>query len=138
MLFGDEGDDILTGGAGNDVLRGGTGIDVLFGGAGADTFRFVNGESPQSFSTSALDYDRIEDFTRGSDKIDLRWAYGDNTWGTLRYIGSTDFSYGVANTVRVEAFGGGYLKVEVNLDADTTAEMNFLVRSSLGASDFLL
>ena len=36
VLYGDTGDDTLTGGAGNDLLDGGSGADALRGGAGAD------------------------------------------------------------------------------------------------------
>jgi Ca2+-binding RTX toxin-like protein len=35
-VFGDEGDDTITGGAGADVLVGGLGVDTIDGGAGAD------------------------------------------------------------------------------------------------------
>lgn len=43
-LFGDGGNDHLTGGAGDDVLAGGTGNDHLAGGAGDDTYLFGRGD----------------------------------------------------------------------------------------------
>jgi Ca2+-binding RTX toxin-like protein len=63
LLEGHGGVDRLEGGGGNDTLDGGSEGDVLNGGAGADQFRF----------TSALDgnFDRIEDFLSGTDKIGL-------------------------------------------------------------------
>ncbi len=39
-LFGDDGNDRITGGVGNDVLAGGAGDDILNGGGGNDTFTF--------------------------------------------------------------------------------------------------
>lgn len=43
-LFGNGGNDHLTGGAGDDVLAGGTGNDHLAGGAGDDTYLFGRGD----------------------------------------------------------------------------------------------
>lgn len=43
-LFGDGGNDHLTGGNGDDVLAGGTGNDYLAGGAGDDTYLFGKGD----------------------------------------------------------------------------------------------
>ena len=40
MLFGDDGDDRITGGSGNDIIAGGSGDDVLNGGGGSDLFTF--------------------------------------------------------------------------------------------------
>ena len=39
-LFGDAGNDRITGGTGDDVIAGGAGDDALFGGGGNDTFTF--------------------------------------------------------------------------------------------------
>lgn len=44
ILFGDGGNDHLTGGAGDDYLAGGTGNDYLAGGAGDDTYLFGKGD----------------------------------------------------------------------------------------------
>ncbi|MCY7399196.1 MAG: hypothetical protein LH466_10220 [Sphingomonas bacterium] len=57
--------DTLVGGLGNDRLDGRQGNDNLVGGAGADTFIF----------TGVAGNDRILDFARNTDKIDLS-AYG--------------------------------------------------------------
>ena len=43
-LFGDGGNDHLTGGNGDDMLAGGTGNDYLAGGAGDDTYLFGKGD----------------------------------------------------------------------------------------------
>jgi serralysin len=64
-----DGNDTLTGLKGNDVLIGGNGADKLFGGAGNDIFKYLaSSDSP----TTAGQYDTIEDFQRGHDKIDLK------------------------------------------------------------------
>lgn len=54
------GDDIISAGAGDDVLYGGHNGDELTGGAGADRFLF---------NVDDFGYDRITDFTPGSDRI---------------------------------------------------------------------
>ena len=73
-LWGGNGNDTLEGGAGDDVIRGdggddrldgGTGNDTLVGGSGADLFVFAPGHQN----------DRITDFQRGVDRIDLT-AFG--------------------------------------------------------------
>jgi Ca2+-binding RTX toxin-like protein len=56
------GADFLNGNDGADILIGGSGADLLIGGNGADQFRYLGGESG---------YDRILDFTPGTDKIAL-------------------------------------------------------------------
>ncbi len=65
-LNGGEGADVLLGGADNDTLNGGLGNDTLNGGSGADCFEFglQNGQ------------DVVEDFEKGTDKIDLS-AFGE-------------------------------------------------------------
>jgi Ca2+-binding RTX toxin-like protein len=136
-LIGNAGNDTLSGEAGNDVLRGGTGIDVLFGGAGADKFIFTNGESSASTTNTTATLDSVRDFSRAQgDKIDLRFAYGDDDSGVLDWRGGSAFT--AAYQVRAQSAGSGYLEVQVNLDNDSAAEMEFLVRSSLRESDFLL
>lgn len=141
QLFGESGHDTLSGEAGRDVLRGGTGVDALFGGSGADVFRFVNGESSTSSSNTTTYLDSIRDFSRAQgDRIDLRYAYGDASSGLLDWIGTSGFRSFSPYEVRANTLGvtPGYLEVQVNLDSDSAAEMEFLVRSSLRESDFLL
>lgn len=67
MLLGYAGADQLIGNSGNDVLDGGAGVDQLTGGAGLDVFRFTM----LADSIFASDMDRIADFVKGEDKIDL-------------------------------------------------------------------
>ena len=74
FLKGGDGNDTLLGGgnrdklfgqAGADLLNGGDGDDILLGGSGKDTFQF------------SLGTDRVRDFEREVDKIDV--SGGDST-----------------------------------------------------------
>ena len=62
FLVGGAGADSLMGGSGADTLLGGGGNDSLSGGMGTDVFLFVGNDGN----------DRVADFTKGQDKIDLR------------------------------------------------------------------
>jgi Ca2+-binding RTX toxin-like protein len=64
-LIGGSGNDTLSGQNGNDSLTGGLGNDILSGGASVDTFVFARTQGA----------DTINDFTNGTDKIDLK-AFG--------------------------------------------------------------
>jgi len=61
-LFGESGNDKLKGEDGDDILVGGFGKDDLYGGKGNDVFRITEGSG----------YDRIRDFKKGEDKVDIR------------------------------------------------------------------
>lgn len=121
------GADQLSGGDGNDVLIGGPGKDRLTGGAGEDRFVFA-----RATDSSGVDADRITDFERGSDKIDLSllssmpFAFSDS--GTLS---------GPGVTVRES---GAHTRVIADLDGDGQADLSIFVLGVQGltASDFLL
>ena len=78
-LFGQEGNDLLSGGLGADTLMGGTGQDRLLGGAGADRLEGGNhsdlltgGKGGDQFVFSGRSgADVITDFTDGLDMIRL-------------------------------------------------------------------
>ena len=59
----------ITGNVGNNTLNGGGGQDTLTGGAGKDVFTFTS-----TTDSTAGSADRITDFQRGSDKIDVSQA----------------------------------------------------------------
>jgi Ca2+-binding RTX toxin-like protein len=137
-LRGEDDDDILIGNAGNDVLIGGDGEDTLFGDAGRDTltggadadvFRFVKA----AHSPNNANADRITDFVRGEDLIDLS---GLNA--TPVFIGSSGFS-GTGAEVRIAASGPNRL-VMVDMDGDGSADMKIIVIGSAGleSHDFIL
>lgn len=136
-LWGESGNDVIYGGAGSDMIRGGAGVDQMVGGSGADTFHFLPTEA--NFSSSGNE-DRIYDFARGSDRIDL----SDVVWGDLGFIGSTRFQdHAGTNEVRVDAGRvAGWQEVQVDFTGDSVADLAILVRvtsgSALSSSDFLL
>ena len=67
VLTGNDVRNVLDGGKGDDVLFGGKGTDRLIGGSGTDIFRFMHA----SDTATGKDRDRIADFQRHSDRIDL-------------------------------------------------------------------
>ncbi|MEQ9622316.1 calcium-binding protein [Coleofasciculus chthonoplastes] len=79
-LYGNSGNDRLHGGPGNDRLHGGVGNDTLYGDVGNDRLhggsgndRLVGGFGDDEFAFYSKNegIDRIEDFTVGSDKIQV-------------------------------------------------------------------
>jgi Ca2+-binding RTX toxin-like protein len=139
LLVGGRGDDELIGENGDDLLIGFHGIDLLFGGEGFDRFIFVN-----------LDFkDRIVDFQRSADKIDLSdldantLVSGDQAF---TFIGGAAFS-GIAGELRFFTgdkdglFTGYFIGGDVNGDqaADFTVEVGItLSGNQLSSSDFIL
>ena len=75
ILEGKGGDDFLDGRGGNDDLQGGDGDDILVGGPGKNTYHGGDGEDTFVIGFRDGDYQRIDDFTNGEDRIDL------NAWG---------------------------------------------------------
>ncbi|GAA0728864.1 M10 family metallopeptidase C-terminal domain-containing protein [Sphingomonas japonica] len=117
-LFGGAGDDVLDGGIGNDVLDGGAGADFLTGGTGSDTFVFSDlGET-----------DRIGDFRRGQDKIDVSGIDAVDGGGqdAFTWIDGAAFS-GAAGELRTYAQGGSYF-VAGDTDGDLVAD--FVIQSN--------
>jgi Ca2+-binding RTX toxin-like protein len=84
--------DLLNGDDGNDVIEGGLGADVMNGGAGSDLFLY-HVDNPADVAN--LGGDTINGFQTGQDKISLIDLFSD---------------LGIDG---VDAFGGGYLKLEV-------------------------
>lgn len=79
-LFGQNGDDVMNGQNGNDALFGGNGADLIRGQAGRDTLvgqkgndLLVGGDGADRFVFREGDgFDRIQDFTSGEDRLDVR------------------------------------------------------------------
>jgi Ca2+-binding RTX toxin-like protein len=137
-LSGGGGADRLLGGNGADSLLGGGAGDVLQGGAGAD--RFVYRAVTESAVATP---DRILDFAKGSDRIDLSAidangaAAGDPLFVFVAVAGNP---FTAAGQARFE-LSGGVTRVLVNTDADpATAEMLILLNGTiaLAGSDFVL
>lgn len=73
---GGAGNDALAGAGGNDTLAGGSGNDTLSGGSGKDVFVLAAGSGS----------DTIQDFQRGSDKIDLSAGAGLTSFSQLAIV----------------------------------------------------
>lgn len=79
-LFGESGNDTLNGGDGNDFMSGGTGSDTLNGGEGNDRYAGDQGRDVFAFTSAnsqeSDELDRILDWNRGRDQIDLTGVTG--------------------------------------------------------------
>ncbi|TNB49566.1 calcium-binding protein [Martelella lutilitoris] len=73
-IDGGAGNDKIWGDSGNDTINGGSGDDDLYGCSGADTFVFDRG----------FGHDKIFDFMKGEDKIDLSQIAELDSWDELQ------------------------------------------------------
>jgi Ca2+-binding RTX toxin-like protein len=84
-LFGDEGNDTLTGGAGNDVIVGGSGNDVLGGGLGRDLL--IGGTGSDAIHGNADDDILVAGFTsHDNNLVSLNAVMAE--WSSPREYGS--------------------------------------------------
>ncbi|KQM30541.1 cellulase family glycosylhydrolase [Sphingomonas sp. Leaf10] len=155
FLYGLKGNDVLTGGAGKDWLEGGEGNDELIGGAGDDILiggahrdTLTGGEGRDTFRYTAVseskggDMDRILDFTKGQDVIDLslidanRNASGNQA---MTFIGTGEFTR-KAGQLRYE-LRDDYTLIEADVNGDGKADFGIRLEEfhyKLAASDFIL
>ena len=136
-LDGGAGNDLLDGRGGDDVLIGGAGRDQLAGRAGADTFLF-NALTDSAVGANA---DRIVDFTRGQDKIDLSAI--DAISGTaandaFSFIGANSFSKTAGELRYSTSSAGTILAGDVNGDGIADFEILLLNKVIPTTTDFLL
>jgi uncharacterized delta-60 repeat protein len=113
-IYGEGGNDVIDGGEGRDTLRGGHGDDYLIGGAGADVMTGGAGRDWFTYfdagESSLLAADRITDFVRGEDRIELAQL----PIGTkLAWGGTTPTARGVWYT---QLFGQTFVFASVNGD----------------------
>jgi Ca2+-binding RTX toxin-like protein len=132
------GNNVLNGGAGNDVVVGGPGTDRLFGNAGADAFQFT-ASSESMVGTKA---DKIDDFVKGQDRIDLS-AIDANTGASgdqaFSFIGTDAFT-GEAGQLRYAVATDGTTSIYADSNGDKAADFQIKLIGShvLAAGDFLL
>jgi Ca2+-binding RTX toxin-like protein len=129
-LYQDAGNGALFGGAGNDSLSGGIGRDTLQGDLGRDIFTFGSVDfSPPSGP------DRITDFKRGQDKIDLQYLITD----TFRFAGKAGFTGGAVESVRYKVVGNtAQVLIDSDGDRDVDLRINLTGINLLTAGDFIL
>lgn len=132
-LLGGAGNDTIAGDGGNDVIQGGLGYDILIGKSGADIFIFDSVlEADDGVS------DRIKDFERGIDTVDLS---GINEEGSFVFRGTAGFTGSGAMEVRyfMNAFGAAILYLDETGDGVSDGELILLnVPGGVTADDFLL
>ncbi len=100
-IEGGAGIDYISGLGGNDILIGGTGNDTLNGGLGSDIFKFYLND----------DFDTIEDFTDGLDKIDIS-AWGLTGFADLNIVTNSASTMitalNVGTQITVSTFGNTF------------------------------
>lgn len=114
-------------GAGNDVLIGNDVANHLDGGKGNDVLTGNGGDDVFVFNDLSGN-DRITDFTRGSDKIDLRGIDADTGHGgnqAFTFIGSGAFTHHAGELQETVVNGANILSGDVNGDgiADFTINL---------------
>lgn len=125
-LFGLGGADVLIGGRGDDSLTGGAGADVLTGGLGADRFLFAS-----AAEIGLKLHDRITDFTRGSDKVNL--ATLDLVWRD-----TADFTGTMAEIRLTMRNGDARLMIDSDGDGVADARLDLQGVSVIDAGDLIL
>lgn len=143
-LHGNGMTDTLSGGDGDDKLTGGAGADKLTGGAGKDKFAYTN----KTDSNVGSGIDKILDFLKGEDKIDLSkmdaktTVYGNDAFSwkgmsqpTAKSAGSLWGQHFDAN-----AYEGEKVRIYGDMNGDGTADFMFDVMgvASLTSTDFFL
>ncbi|MGH6735216.1 MAG: M10 family metallopeptidase C-terminal domain-containing protein [Methyloceanibacter sp.] len=136
VISGFGGNDTLEGLGGNDTLTGGAGRDILLGGAGRDLFNF---DAP-SETKKGSQRDKIMDFQRGQDDIDLRTIdakTGVSGNNAFKFIGKQDF-HDVRGELRYEDKGSTVI-VQGDRNGDGKADFEiFVAVGALSRGDFLL
>ena len=136
-LAGGNGADLLDGGDGNDTLEGGDGKDVLSGGAGDDV---LTGGGDRDFFVFAETggADRIMDFQRGPDRVDLSAidAVSGGADNPFAWIGAAAFS-GVAGQLRAYSSAGMHF-VAGDVNGDSVADFTIRTNILLVNNDFVL
>ena len=132
-IFGEDGDDTLTGSTHADFLNGGSGKDLLKGAAGADKFVF----NDVLDSVLGSNHDTILDFNHVKhDKIDLHGIDADTGTGAdqaFHFIGSKGF-HDVAGELRYARH-----LLQGDVDGNGTADFEIHVNlAQLVKGDFVL
>lgn len=122
-LFGGVGADQLLGGGGADQMIGDAGADILTGGGGGDIFVF------RSLGDSTVDApDRITDFSRLEDRIDLRSIDADTgAAGDQAFHFVSDFSHAAGEAMATFDALAGVTTLRLDVDGDGAADFALLI-----------
>jgi 6-phosphogluconolactonase (cycloisomerase 2 family) len=133
-IFGDVGDDLLSGLRGNDRIDGGDGQDTLIGGKGRDIFDF----NQATESAVGVNRDVILDFHHAQhDKIDLQSIDANDNIGlnqAFKFIGAAPFT-GHAGQLR---FKNHVLQGDTDGDGAADFEIRVPHVAELVKGDFIL
>lgn len=136
LLAGRRGDDTLSGDQGNDTLIGSTGRDVLTGGSGADRFVYER----LSDSTASA-YDRITDFDRVRDIIDLQQIDANSERAgnsAFTFIGSAGFHERAGELRSFTTGSSTVIRGDVDGDGGTDFQIVLGGAMKLTSLDFVL
>lgn len=125
-LLGGEGRDSVLGNKGQDILNGGIGEDIVFGGlaedrldGGADDDFLIGGQGNDQFIyRSGSGIDKIIDFNKGHDKIDLT-SFG--------FTSFANFTSSVSLNSSIINFGDGNTLQLFCTDVSGLSESNFIL-----------
>ena len=146
-VYGGSGNDDLSGGAGgdwldggndDDVLCGGAGRDELTGGAGRDVFVYLGLSDSQGYGV-----DRIADFTKGMDRIDLSAIDADATAAgnqAFNFVGSGKPMFTSAGDLWITYARNGTASLYGDVDGDGVEDLRIDltgVTSGVTAADLL-
>ena len=147
QLRGNSGVNTLVGGAGDNTIIGGRGGDNLTGGAGRDLFAYWNIDN--SFGRGST-RDIINDFVRGTDKIDLATidailGGANNAFSNALIVSQASSAFTANGQLRVFLEAGNTI-IEGNTvgGAGNAAEFsiqligNYVTTNTLTAADFIL
>jgi serralysin len=114
---------VLRGGDGDDWLSGDVGADTLAGGAGRDRFS-LGPLSPAEAGGDAMGFERILDFERGWDLIDLSRI--DARAGTPEddaFVFVDRFTGAAGEAVLLQFAGSTFVRLDVNGDGRSDLEI---------------
>ena len=144
-LPGGSGSDTMIGGGDNDTITGGAGRDGLTGGLNNDVFKFT---AMNEMTLREATTDRITDFKRGQDKIDLSTIDASTVMTTddaFIFRGSKELKENNAGEINFKKFDNkgttnDYTLVYIDTDTDRAAEgvIKVMGLHDFTAADFIL
>ncbi|WP_128927286.1 beta strand repeat-containing protein [Bradyrhizobium guangxiense] len=155
VIYGGSGQDTIDGSNENDTIIGGVGADKLTGGNGDDVFVYLSVQD-----SSAGRFDTINDFTSGTDRIDLTalgalgfvilalsststsvpphtiaWIYDSSANETVVYVNPTDHTLQIGDSSLLEVHLQGVATIDsADFIVDQTAAPALTVSAAIDPS----